>query len=95
MFDGNGLAVSEARGVGVTDTVEVPPGASSVSVTEGKDVFVGMAVPTKVGGAGVDVRVQANELNIHKIKNNGLRFIRKINSPTGIIYPNDWKGTRI
>ena len=62
-----------------------------MSVTGGNDVFVGRLVSTSVGGTGVDVRVQANELMMHKIKIKGLRFINEKSSPGRILYPNGWE----
>ena len=92
MLDGKGLAVSEARGVGVSVSVEVgtpvADGRKGVSVTGGNDVLVGRRV-SEGEGTGVDVRVQANELMIQRIRKKGLRFILEICAPLRIIYPND------
>ena len=88
MLDGKGLAVSEARGVavevsvGVAETVCV---ARGVSVTGGNDVFVGTLVAIKVGGRGVDVRVQANDVRIHRIKKNDFRFIDNLSFQNTIL----------
>ena len=60
-MDGKRLAVSDGRGVSLRVSVAV---AEAVCVMVGVrvvTVFVGMLVSTKVGGTGVDVRVQANE----------------------------------
>jgi hypothetical protein len=93
VLDGNGLAVSEARGVGVSVSVEVgtpvADGRKGVSVTGGNVVLVGRLVSAKGEGIGVDVRVQANELMIQRIRKKGFRFICGICSPLRIIYPND------
>ena len=93
MLDGNGLAVSEARRVGVSVSVgvgeSVAVGRKGVSVTGENDVFVGRLVPAKGEGTGVDVRVQANELMVQRIRKKGFRFIREIRSPLRIIYPID------
>jgi hypothetical protein len=82
VLDGIGLAVSDGRGVsvkvlvGVTEAVCVAVGARgvTVSVIGENAVFVGTLVSTNVGGMGVDVKVQANEVTIHKIKK--IRFRR-------------------
>ena len=91
MLDGNGLAVSEAEGVGVSVSVGVGKpaavGRKGVSVTGGNDVFVGRVVSGKGDGTGVDVRVQANELMIQRIRKKDFRFICEIRSPLRIIYP--------
>ena len=93
VLDGNGLAVSEASGVGVSVSVSSgePVGRKGVSVTGGNDVFVGRVVSGKGDGTGVDVRVQANELMIQRIRKKDFRFICEIRSPLRIIYP---KGAR-
>lgn len=57
----------------------------------GNDVFVGSMVCTSVGDTGVGVRVQANELMMHKIKIKGLRFINEKSSPGRVLYPNGWE----
>ena len=67
-------------------------GRKGVSVTGGKDVFVGMLVSTRVGGTEVEVGVQAKELIIHRVKKKNLRFIREFRSPVRMIYPNDKEG---
>ena len=41
-------------------------GKKGVSVTGGKDVFVGRLVSTRVGGTGLEVGVQAKELMLLK-----------------------------
>ena len=93
MLDGNGLAVSEARGVGVSVSVSagepVAVDRKGVSVTGGNDVFVGRLVSAKGEGTSVDVRVQANELMVQRIRKKDFRFIREIRAPLRIIYPND------
>ena len=85
MLDGNGLAVSEARGVGVSVSLSagepVAAGRKSVSVTGGNDVFVGKLVSANGEGTGVDVRVQANELMMQRIRKKDFRFIREICAP--------------
>ena len=89
-MDGNRLAVSEGGGVsvnvlvGVTETVSVALGTKGVSVIGGSDVFVGRLVAVEVGGTGVDVSVQANEVMMHKIKIIGFCFMREI-----LLYPNN------
>ena len=92
VLDGNGLAVSEASGVGVSVSVgagkPVAVGRKGVSVTGGNDVLVGRMV-SEGEGTGVEVRVQANELMIQRIRKKGLRFIREICAPLRIIYPKE------
>jgi len=92
VLDGNGLAVSEARGVGVSVSVgagkPVAVGRKGVSVTGGNDVLVGRMV-SEGEGTGVEVRVQANELMIQRIRKKGLRFILEICAPLRIIYPKE------
>jgi hypothetical protein len=70
----------------------VAVGKKGVSVTGGKDVFVGRLVSTRVGGTGVEVGVQAKELIIHRMKKKNFRFIREFCSPVRMIYPNDKEG---
>lgn len=67
-------------------------GKKGVSVTGGKDVFVGRLVSTRVGGTRVDVGVQAKELIMHRMKKKNLHFIQEFCSPVRIIYPNDKEG---
>ena len=94
VFDGNGLAVSEARGVsvdvsdGVIKAVSVALGTKGVSVIGANDEFVGRLVSVRAGGIGVDVRVQANDVRMHKIEMICVRLIREIRSPFGILYLN-------
>jgi hypothetical protein len=82
VLDGNGLAVSEARGVcvnvSVGVTVCVAVGKIGVSVTELKDVLVGMFVSTTIVGIGVDVSVQANDVRIDSMKKNDFCLINKL-----------------
>ena len=83
VLDGNRLAVSEGRGVsvnvsvGVTEIVSVALGTKGVSVISRSDVFVGALVAVEVGGIGVDVKVQANDVMMHRIKKTGFLLINK------------------
>ena len=93
VLDGNGLAVSEGRAVpvkvSVGEIVCVALGATA-SVTGANDVFVGTLVSNTVGGIGVvDVKVQANNVNIHRTDQINFRLIPKLYSPFRLIYPND------
>ena len=58
-----------------------------VSVAGGNDVFVGISVATKVGGMGIDVRVQANDVRMHRIRKNDFRLINKLS--IRILYSNE------
>lgn len=82
VLEGNGLAVSEAKGVCVNGSVGVivcvAAGKPGVSVTGLKDVFVGMFVSTTAVGIGADVSVQANDARIDRRKKNDFRFINKL-----------------
>jgi hypothetical protein len=83
VLDGIGLAVSDGRVVsvrvlvGVTEAVCVMVGTIgvTVSVIGEKAVFAGTLVSTKVGGMGVDVKVQPNKVIIDKIERINFRLI--------------------
>jgi hypothetical protein len=88
-LDGNGLAVSEGRAVWVNVSVGVADDTGGVSVTGANAVSGGIVVGIEVGGSGVAVNVQANEVMMQRIRNAGLCLIRKIIFLSRIIYPND------
>ena len=81
-MDGNGLAVSVGSGVmvkvsvDVTDIVCVVVRERGVSSPGRNAVFVGISVGTNVGGTGVEVRVQANDVIIPRIKLKSFRLIQ-------------------
>jgi hypothetical protein len=58
----------------------------AVGVAVAAAVFVGASVGTDVGGAGAEVRVQAKEVIIARVKIKSLGLIRKYGSPFGILY---------
>jgi hypothetical protein len=95
VFDGNGLALSVAGGgtvhvsVGVIEAVCVPVGAGEVFVSGANAVSIGRLVWTSVDGAGIDVRLQANEFVMPRSKITSFRLIGQICSPSRIIYSND------
>jgi hypothetical protein len=92
-LDGKGLAVSEGCRVAVnvtvdvTDIVWVAIGAT-VFVTDANDVLVGALVSTTVGGTGVDIKVQANNVIMDTKQKIRLRLIVKLSSPCRILYLN-------
>jgi hypothetical protein len=94
-LDGNGLAVSVGRGgivevwVGVTEAACVAVAAKRVFVAGASNVFVGIGVSMNVSGIGVEVRVQANELIMPRIKIASFCLISEICSPLRIIYSHD------
>ena len=49
-----------------------------VSVAGGNDVFVGISVSATVGGRGVDVSVQANDVRMYSVRKNVFRLINKL-----------------
>jgi hypothetical protein len=49
-----------------------------VSVASGNDVFVGISVSATVGGMGVDVSVQVNDVRIYSVRKNVFRLINKL-----------------
>jgi hypothetical protein len=79
--DGIGLGVSEAEDisvagfVGVFEAVSVGASRVTVSVAGENAVFVGGSVPAMVGGNEVDVEVQANKVNIHRLGRMSLRLM--------------------
>jgi len=80
VWDGIGLGVSEAGIVAVGVSVGVTE-AVCEAVDAGKvAVFVGRLVSTNVGGIGVDVKVQANEVMINRSEKTTFRRISEIYS---------------
>ena len=82
VLDGNGLAVSVGGGVtvkvsvAVTETISVAVRERGVSGPGRNAVFVGISVGTTVGGIGVEVSVQANEIIRPRIQIAGFCLIQ-------------------
>jgi len=80
VWDGIGLGVSEAGTVAVGVSVGVTE-AVCEAVDAGKvTVFVGRLVSTNVGGIGVDVKVQENEVMINRTEKTTFRRMSEIYS---------------
>ena len=84
VWDGIGLGVSEAGIVAVGVSVGVSVGVTEAvceAVDAGKvAVFVGRLVSTNVGGIGVDVKVQENEVMINRSEKTTFRRMSEIYS---------------